>query len=117
MLANLRVQCGEEPPDHGEDISGVGHGHSRQLAGVADVQLLISAGQAAQVGQHLGPAIQVVVDPHDPAGVVGGHQLKVGPDAFEVAAGFHPNHVTSQVEAEGVDLLAFAPAFGKLQIG
>ena len=45
---HLRVEGGEEPPDHGEHVSGVGKEGMRQLVDRTEVEAVIGTGKAAE---------------------------------------------------------------------
>ncbi len=65
--AYLGVESGEEPPVHGEDLSGVLHRGSWQVGGITDVDVGVGASQVTQGRVNRVGLVQVEVKAHHPA--------------------------------------------------
>jgi hypothetical protein len=101
-VAHLRVQDGQESPDHGEDpghVPAVG-----DVPDVAQVDVGVLAGQVAQVFHQRVLGLQVVVQPEDPAWVVLGDEGEVLLDPLEVLPLLAVLGLGVAVEGEANDL-------------
>ena len=108
---DLRVECGEEPPDHGEHVDGVGKEGMGQLVHRAEVEAVGGAGQVAEVGHQGVVAADVVVQPDAPAAAVvveGGDCVEVCLDPLKVASLLVEQRLRIPVKGKGNHLLARA---------
>ena len=115
-LTDLWVQAGEESPVHRKHICSIHHWTPRQVLGVAQVDVVVLAGQLTQLVLDRVLLRQVVVEPHHPAGILGGNVSGVGGDAVQILLILYVG-ARFAVEGEGDDSLVDSPAVGVLATG
>ena len=115
---HLRVEGGEEPPDHGEHVDGIGKEGMRHLVDRAEVEAVVGTGKAAKVVHQWVFRSDVVVKSNAPVSVVeGGDCIKVCSDPFKVASTLMFAGSRVPIEGEGKDSLAIATLPGVCRTG
>lgn len=83
-IVYLWIQCGKHPPDHRKYLDCIFEWHSGEISNVTNVNVVIVAHNMAQVFEQLIIAMQVIVNPHYPAGIELVHSYLIITDSFEV---------------------------------
>ena len=84
---HLRVEGGEESPEHREKVDGIDKEVMRNLVNWAEVKAIVGTGEVAEVDHQWVFRADVVVQADTPAAVVeGGDCIKVFSDPFKVAS-------------------------------
>ena len=86
VRTHLRVKGRKESPVHCKNFRSVFQGSSRQIFGIANVQIWVGTGQSAKSFKHGIRIVEMNVNSHDPVWIINLNELQIFGNALEVSS-------------------------------